>query len=228
MRNCPRGMGCSRPIGPLPVIPPSRTVAPSGGMLHCVDYQFSEPCCTASGHALTGSPSRVGILNMVSMASRLLARSVSFARGSRMMVSALFVAVCVLAGLALPGVASAQVEARSISGSFQSGGSISGTYSYNVATGEVSAVNISLTADGSGPAVTMIQGHRFTSTDIVFCSTNPCSLPSVYVYAADAVAGPGSTMTSGTCTSVGPGTLESPFQGVQQWCRHPVWNLQRS
>ena len=139
----------------------------------------------------------------VSRLSAGLGRSVRWLSAA---LSGLFVVLLALA--ALPGTASAQgAETRTINGTFTSGGTISGTYVFDPVTSLVSSVNVVLTADGSGPASVMLSGYRYTDTDLVLCSSAPCTAGSRYLYLVSAVAPSGTALYTldGPCSGVGTG-----------------------
>ena len=144
---------------------------------------------------------------MISMVSRAAARAGGVAARSLMAMAALLAAVFVLAGLSLPGTAAAQPVARPISGTFADGATFSGSYTYDAATGAVTNVSISVGAGGGGPASTMVSGYRYTSGDLVFCSSAPCvGSGDRYLYLSDAVTAPSGGGVEGPCSSVGPAT----------------------
>lgn len=146
---------------------------------------------------------------MLLPSSRPGARFVASVRRSVAALAMVFVAVFVMAGLALPGSASAETRRHTIAGTFSSGaGSFSGTYDYDSATRLLSNVNIALTAGGDRPAATLVSGHVFNSSgDLVFCDSNPCALPAEYIYVSGGEAAASGGMFSGDCTRADQGYI---------------------
>ena len=148
---------------------------------------------------------------MITMLSHTAARVLAGARRATAALSVLFVAVVLLAGIAVPDVAQAQVQSRTIGGTFgfgpgAFGGFTNRSYSYDPSTGAVSSVSISVGFNsGHGfTGSTMVSGFRLNATDLVLCSTDPCvANSSMALRLSGGVQTTNSGMTYGVCGSVG-------------------------
>ena len=151
---------------------------------------------------------------MNSLSARFLARVISFVRGGMTLTSVMVAAVFVVAGLALPGVAAADPVVRTLSGTVGSQATVSGAYSYDPATGFVSNVNVVVTGDGTVPGYTLTSGLKYSGSDIILCTTNPCTVGARYLYMSGAVTATSGSSFDGPCTNVG----NTPAGGVGFGC----------
>jgi uncharacterized protein YhjY with autotransporter beta-barrel domain len=141
---------------------------------------------------------------MMSVVSRLSARFAGSVRRLSVALSGLFLVLLVMA--ALPGAASAQARIITVTGSFNSGSTFSGSYRYDPATFLVTDVNVSLTADSVGPARVYTSGFRPGAGTVILCSQNPCVGGSWYLgfFGGDTAAPGANYAEADTCSGVAP------------------------